>query len=144
MLHQRPANQIGAVLDTSVVIAGHRSTHGASYEILRLWRTAGEFELILSDDIFLEWIDVLIEQNISASTIEEFIMTLHVKALLTDNSYIVNRITVDPSDNIFLAAALEGRADYIVSLDRHLLDLKHYHRIQIVRPNRFLEVLRAK
>jgi putative PIN family toxin of toxin-antitoxin system len=144
MFNQRQPEKIGAVLDTSVIIAGHRSLRGASNEILRLWREKQSFQIVVSDSILIEWTRVLFEQNVPERTIEDFSVILQRQALLTSNSYIVYRIQTDPSDNMFLAAALEGRADYVVSLDRHLLELKHYHRIQIVRPNRFLEVLRAK
>lgn len=38
----------------------------------------------------------------------------------------------DPDDNRILECAVEGRADLIVSHDRHLLSLKEYKRIPIV------------
>jgi predicted nucleic acid-binding protein len=41
-----------------------------------------------------------------------------------------------------LAAALEGQADFIVSRDPHLLNLKHFHTIQIVQPPAFLAAVR--
>ena len=41
-------------------------------------------------------------------------------------------IVRDPSDDRVLAAALTGGADFIVSGDAHLLDLKRYHGIDIV------------
>ena len=41
---------------------------------------------------------------------------------------------------MILAAALESKADYIISLDReHLLPLKNYQQIQIVNPHQFLK-----
>jgi putative PIN family toxin of toxin-antitoxin system len=45
---------------------------------------------------------------------------------------------IDPDDNMFLAAAYEAKADYLVSLDNHLLSLKFYHGTQILTPNLFL------
>ena len=47
----------------------------------------------------------------------------------------------DPSDNIYLACAVEGKADLIVSGDRHLKDLKSFRQILIVDPAKFLEVI---
>jgi hypothetical protein len=44
----------------------------------------------------------------------------------------------DYFDNKFLAAAYEAKADYLVSLDNHLLRLKYYHGTQILTPNLFL------
>ncbi len=47
----------------------------------------------------------------------------------------------DPDDDHILACALAGRADLIVSGDRHLLKLKSYKGIGIVRPKDFLHTL---
>jgi putative PIN family toxin of toxin-antitoxin system len=40
----------------------------------------------------------------------------------------------DPDDDRVLATALAGEADFVVSGDAHLLNLKHYQGIPIVRP----------
>lgn len=50
-------------------------------------------------------------------------------------------VEADPSDNKFLEAAVTGRADYIVSGDKHLLDLKEFQGIAILTPHVFLERL---
>lgn len=44
----------------------------------------------------------------------------------------------DPDDDKFLACALAGQADWIISGDDHLLSLKHYKGIPIVTPRQFL------
>ncbi len=49
-----------------------------------------------------------------------------------------------PADNKFLACALEVKADYIVSGDNHLLELKHFHGIQIVNAKAFVEKVADK
>jgi predicted nucleic acid-binding protein len=41
-------------------------------------------------------------------------------------------ISKDPDDDVVLATALEGRAGYVVSGDRHLLRLKEYKGIMIL------------
>lgn len=52
-----------------------------------------------------------------------------------------NKIDVvsDPDDNKFLECAIEGQADFIVSGDHHLKDLKTFKNIQIMDPATFLE-----
>lgn len=43
---------------------------------------------------------------------------------------------------LFLAAAYESKANYLVSLDKkHLLPLKHYHGTQIIEPGLFIRLL---
>jgi hypothetical protein len=55
--------------------------------------------------------------------------------------YAVSKIEADPSDDKFLACALEGAADYIISEDPHLRDLKDYQRIAIIGLEQFSEKL---
>jgi predicted nucleic acid-binding protein len=47
-------------------------------------------------------------------------------------------IAEDPADAVFLRCAQAGRAQYILSGDRHLLDLKTHRRIKILSPADFL------
>jgi predicted nucleic acid-binding protein len=56
----------------------------------------------------------------------------------------ITRIVADPADNRVLEAAVEGGADYIVTGDRHLLDLKQHEGIEIVTPADFLAILVAE
>lgn len=49
----------------------------------------------------------------------------------------------DPSDNVFVACALEAAADYLVTQDPHLLALKYHHGTQIVSLDLFARILRA-
>ena len=144
MRNQRDPRLLGAVLDSSVIVSAFLSGTGASAEILRLWRQDKAFQVILSDPILAEIIRVLLEHGIADSLVEDFVAALHLLALVTDNLYVVRRVAQDPSDDVFLATALEGRADYIVTLDRHLLNLKQYHGTQIVRPASFLRHLRTQ
>ncbi len=47
-------------------------------------------------------------------------------------AHISPTVARDPADDQVLAAALAAQADLIVSGDAHLLDLKHFHGIEIV------------
>jgi len=47
----------------------------------------------------------------------------------------------DPDDNMVLECALEGHAQYIVSGDKDLLELKEFRGIRIVRAAEFLNLL---
>jgi predicted nucleic acid-binding protein len=48
------------------------------------------------------------------------------------------RVLDDEADNRILECAAEGRADVIVSGDRHLLSLKEFREIPILRVAEFL------
>jgi putative PIN family toxin of toxin-antitoxin system len=46
-----------------------------------------------------------------------------------------------PADDKFLECALEAKADYVVSGDKHLLRVGNYEKIQVVSVREFLEIL---
>jgi putative PIN family toxin of toxin-antitoxin system len=51
-------------------------------------------------------------------------------------------VIADDPDNRILECSLEGQADYIISGDKHLLNLKNYQGITIVTPGDFWESCR--
>lgn len=56
-------------------------------------------------------------------------------------SWDASGVCADPDDDKYVATALEGRAGFVVTGDRHLLALGEYERIRFVNPRRFLEIL---
>lgn len=96
------------------------------------WRQ-GCFILIMSTQILYEITEKLVDLNVSEEDIAELLSLVAriadciegaVEATFLDN--------IDPDDNMFLAAAYESSADYLVSLDKkHLLLLKYYHGLRL-------------
>ena len=46
-------------------------------------------------------------------------------------------VPADPKDDMVIAAALEAKAQYLISEDKHLLDLGQYHGIKIMNREQF-------
>ncbi|MCA9818339.1 MAG: putative toxin-antitoxin system toxin component, PIN family [Candidatus Obscuribacterales bacterium] len=132
------------VIDTSVFVAGYLSRTGKGYSslVISRWR-AGDFQLIMSRQILEEIVGKFVEKGIDEDLILEFVEVVGKLALIIPGSYVLYRLDdIDPDDNMILAAAQEGGADYIVSLDaKHLLPLKHHKGTQIVDPKLFLRVI---
>ena len=53
----------------------------------------------------------------------------------------VDLIQEDPADDRFLECSLDGRADYVVSGDDHLLKIGRYQRIRIPSVRQFFKLL---
>jgi len=70
--------------------------------------------------------------------------TLKTYSIQTPAEIQIDAIPEDPQDNKFIIAAIEDKADYIVSGDRHLKSLKSYQGIAIVSPSEFVQILRSK
>lgn len=73
--------------------------------------------------------------KISATTAE--IKSLTCKVGRLPDIYIISS---DPSDNIVLATAQVAQANFIISGDHHLLDVKHFRNIPILTPSQFLDM----
>ncbi len=72
-------------------------------------------------------------------TIRRFFRLVFRKAIVTENLYKTDRIIEDPTDNMLLACAMEGRADFIVSRDPHLRNLNRFQGIEIVDVRSFVD-----
>ena len=46
----------------------------------------------------------------------------------------------DPDDDKFIDCAVEAHADYIITGNKHLLDLKNFGKIEIIKPEVFLDI----
>jgi hypothetical protein len=53
----------------------------------------------------------------------------------------LNVIVKDPADDRILECAVEGEVDYLVSGNKHLLDVKEFRGIKIVTVRQILEIL---
>lgn len=138
-----------AVIDTSVMVSVAFARQGLAKELKDM--IADEhFLLVTSKPILKELYQVLHHPRIikrfspSEDDINEFIGLIVEKALITEGLYNADGITEDPADDMFVACALEAKADYIVARDPHLRNLKHFHGIQIVDVSIFIEKVKGK
>jgi uncharacterized protein len=66
----------------------------------------------------------------------------HDVLLVAGEASVPESVPDDPKDEIFLACALDGEADVIMSGDPHMLDLESYWDIPILTARQFLDQLR--
>lgn len=135
---------IKSVNDTNVWIAGINWDRGVGYQIRLHWE-AGRFQHLISAEILYEIIRVL--REVFEYPDEKLYDWYWL--LLTGSEFVVPRVTVnaipeDPDDNKFLACAVEGDADYIVSEDHDLRRLEKYDSIDVLRKYEFLHLLEAQ
>jgi len=138
---------IKAVIDTSVMLSV-AFPRGELVKELRNMIADGAFTLVTSKEIMAELYRVIHYPRIlkqfkpSKDDIDDFIGMVMEKALITRGSYSLQKGSVDPTDDMFLACAMEAKADYIVSRDPHLRNLKHFHSVRISDVKAFVERVR--
>jgi len=70
--------------------------------------------------------------------IQEFLRFLRRQARTTPGTLDIRAIEADPEDDTILIAAVEGKADCIISGDRHLKNLGSYENVPILSPSEFV------
>jgi hypothetical protein len=139
---------VRVVLDTNVVVSAAVNPKGPPAEIIRAWR-ARSFEWATSPALLDEMDRTLLSARVrrymawGESEIDEFLAAVPSKAEVVYPTRQIDVVRTDPSDNRVLEAAVAAQADYVVSGDHHLLQLKTYEGVQIVTPARFVAILAA-
>ncbi len=132
-----------AVVDTNVIISGSL-WEGRPAEVMRQIET-GRVEMYLSADILEEIEEVLEQEKLkgpiarSGQSVKMVMNKIYSMASIVNPKVKVRRVKEDPDDNKFLECAVECKADYIISGDKHLLDLGEHGGIKIVSASQFLE-----
>ncbi len=130
-----------AVFDTNVLVSAalSKSLTSPTRELLARWEQ-DEFTLLTCEAIVAELIEKLLDHRIQPATIAKLIATLALLAeWVTVPGTSVSPILADPDDDIVLACAVVGRADFVVTYDPHFDMLGGvYQNIQIVKALPFL------
>lgn len=130
------------VLDTNQLIAGVLWPDGPAGFIFETWRKR-RLEIVVSPPILAETGGVLSTKFEKGREAADYL-----KDMLLFNSVLVlpqekiDAVKEDPSDNIFLEAAVAAQADFLVSRDNHLFRLENFRNTKIVPPERMAQWIR--
>jgi uncharacterized protein len=128
------------VLDTNVIISGIFWS-GPPYEIIKLWENK-KISVICSDSILTEILTVLKEFKMPETQAKWWHKFIENNSIMIEPAIKVN-ICEDKDDNKFLETAIDGKAKYIITGDKHLLKIKEYEKIKIIPPKEFLQKTRG-
>jgi len=136
-----------AVVDTSVLIRYLIRPSAAIRALVEdLW-VAGTFVMITSPDLVAELAEVLARPRMR-TLIEDGDAVALIDAIQALAEPIptpgpILAYTRDPKDDKFVACAVAGRADFLVSTDQDLLVLQPMLGVRFVTPEEFVEALAA-
>ena len=132
------------VVDTNVIVSGLREGSQPPCQIIDLWRD-GEIDILVSEATIAELSRVLGYPKIRQLTgysdqrIQQFLTEFRRATILIEIESDVDVVKSDPTDNMFLALAADGGAQYIVTGDtKHVLPLCQYQGIEIITPVTFI------
>lgn len=137
------------VVDTNVFVRNFkaRSNSNPNRRIIRLWLLEKRLQLVISPELAAEYLEIFAGLlGMDAKTVDAWRVRFEEDSRCTV-VYLARRYTEsrDPDDNLLLATALAGRAEYLITNDRDLLDLpEDFQRsvpFAILKPEDFLKEL---
>lgn len=137
-----------AVLDANVLVSALIRPKGLPGQIVvRLLRDRA-FTLVTSPAILTEvrrslaYPRVRKHLIVSDEDLDLWVASLGLVGEPVEGSLRIAAVAEDPEDDKYIAAALEGRAQFVVTGDAHLLALKTYEGVRMVTPRVFLGLLK--
>lgn len=137
------------VLDTNIIVLGYLSPHAPPARVTARVQ-AGALTMVVSEPLLAEYARVLNYPRLvrlhqmQPKHIAAELERVRGFALLVILEHIPNVIPEDPSDNIVVATALGGEAEYVIAGDDHLLRLGSYQGIRVLRAASFLTLLASE
>lgn len=108
----------------------------------------GNIEIYTSEPILKEISKVLVYPKIaellelSGISVREILQTILRNSTIVRPEFKLNIIKEDLEDNRMLDCALQAKADFIVSGDKHLLKLRNFKNTKITTPREFLDTVK--
>ena len=132
------------VLDTNVLVSAVIS-QGKPRELFRMG-ISNVYIILTSDWMLRELVSVLRRPKFKTSEdeIRGIVSDLMQSSEIVQVQSSIDTIKEDPDDNHILATAIDGMSDYIVSGDKHLLELKQFKGIKIVSVDEMLKILKEQ
>ncbi len=102
-------------------------------------------QLVLSKAILEEFLDVIEDSKVAKYTNEQdvtiFLNILGNAARIIEIKSKFKAVKEDPNDDVIIRTAYDGKADFIISGDKHLLALREFKGIKILTIDEMLSVL---
>ncbi|MCL0073086.1 PIN domain-containing protein [Dehalococcoidia bacterium] len=87
---------------------------------------------------------IQVKYRLAESDIQAFVLTLIHKGNCVAGELALKGVAPDPGDDKIISCAIEGEAEFIVTGDKALQQLKEYQGIKIINAEQFIRVLGEK
>jgi len=144
-----------SVFDTNIYLQAALSDKGAAYGCWQLIEK-GEVCVFVTEAILAEIEDVLnrpkLREKYSVLTdekVDEVLQVIRAHSIIIENINQIYKFERDADDEVFINLALSVKAEFLLSRDNDLLDLREdkafvteFPKLKIVSPAEFLEIYR--
>ena len=129
------------VIDTSVFLPGV-FFGGPPRDVLAAWRD-GRIEVVVSNEIIQEYVRVgeRLSARFPGVDFEHALDRITTSATLVSAPPLPEPVCEDRDDDKFLACAVAGGAEFVVSGDKALLATSPYRNVIVIRSHAFMDLL---
>lgn len=137
------------VLDSSVLVAAIATPNAASASrVILSAAAAGAVRLVVTGDLEREYRRAVeyprVVRYAAKVNRQKFVSAVIAVAERVEEVSAAGVVPGDPEDDTVMAAALGGRAGFVISFDRHLLALREVRGVRVLKPGAFLLELRSR
>jgi len=127
------------VVDTNVLVSGV-FFGGMPSRILEAWRDK-RIDVVVSPDILEEYrrVGEHLETQFTGVSLAPFLALLVMNAEIIEPPDLPEQVSRDSDDDKFIACALAGGCNVIISGDKDLLSISGYRGVKVAAPREFLE-----
>ncbi len=139
---------MNVVFDANVLVSGlSRRTASPPTILMDMWKR-GSFDVAVSDHILAK-----VEEAWSKPYFQSFHPDAEIAYILEEIRALagnvapvadVHGVAEDDEDDLVLATAVGAKADYLVTGDKHVLNISEFRGIRIVSPRDFLDLMLAR
>lgn len=134
------------VVDVNIWVSTFIKPHGRYAQLLEEISQKGE--LVASEEILAQAREVVLRPRIkekyglTEAQVDKARQAARGYATVISDVPGVSVVEADPDDNLIVACAVAAQADYIVSYDPHLTELREFQEIQILSPQDSIPLFR--
>jgi putative PIN family toxin of toxin-antitoxin system len=131
------------VVDSNVLISAALNLNGTTGKVLK--KVYKHFKIMQTNATYQELISRIykskFDKYLSLQDREDFLDTIYTNSLFIETRYKINDCR-DQDDNKFLELALESKAQFLITGDKDLLELRNNENYEylIITPREFLEL----
>ena len=132
---------VAVTFDTNVLLSATlwdaSVAHKLLYDLIRK-----DVKIYSSQEIINEYQKILRRDfKFSDKEVTEITKKILIFAKIVQPKQKINIVKEDPDDNIIIECAIESKSEYIITYDKHLLNIKQYKQIKIIKPEEARTIL---
>ena len=126
-------------VDTNFLISATQWDYSVAHKLLKKF-ILSDAKIFTTQNILDETAEVLERDfEYNKNQAKNIIEKISLFAKLIEPKQKVEIVKDDPDDNKVIECAIESSSDYIITYDKHLLKLKEYKGIKILKPEEILK-----